>query len=530
LWWTTDKGGKNACVNGPGAIAAYLLYTTLGDSTYLTKAQNIYNWEMATLFNTNNGAIYDSISSAGSINTWASTYNQGTFVGAANYLGDVASATLAANYMLGSRGLLPDYGIGGNNSGFNGIGMRWVAKFMNDRNLQNNYLAALQFNANTAYMNRRSDGLSWCSWEYPTPSGNLDSWSCISSVVAMQVVPPTFPYTWVTNENGTVNFSTPVDAAFGANGSDFFKYGVAGSIAFNTATFGDPIYGVAKSGYATAFTNCAVENGSYTFTVPVTAAYGAQGKYNYNPCVSGTVAFNNATFNDPISGVAKAGYYMPYTLCAIEGQSNTFTSPTYVAFGVNGHYYFKTNVTGTITFNTTTFRDPDVGVAKFGYYRSVTTAPVVGISNASFETPSVGTGYWYNPPGGNWTFDSDSGIQANSSAWGAPTAPDGTQTAFVQISNGTNNGSLWQMAYCTAGTHTLSFKAALRSINNGAITLNVLVDGTVVGTYSPTTTTSFTSYTTSSFTTTLANHKIQFTAVGTTAVDATIFIDVVSIQ
>src|SRR5690606_4898528 len=45
LWWRTDKGSKNACVNGPGAIAACMLYEIYGDPAYLTKAQAIYAWE-----------------------------------------------------------------------------------------------------------------------------------------------------------------------------------------------------------------------------------------------------------------------------------------------------------------------------------------------------------------------------------------------------------------------------------------------------------------------------------------------------
>lgn len=198
LWWTTEKGGKNACVNGPAAIVAYLLYTTLGDSSYLTKAQNIFNWQKATLFNASTGAIYDYIATSG-VGTWSSTYNQGTFVGAANYLGDVAAATLAANFtknsMSGPNGgggiIMPQYGAGGNNSGFNSIGIRWIAKFMKDRNLQSSYLGWLQSNANAAWTVRRGqDNLSWCQWLEQTPSlTNFYSWDCVSSVVALQVVP-----------------------------------------------------------------------------------------------------------------------------------------------------------------------------------------------------------------------------------------------------------------------------------------------------------------------------------------------------
>ena len=59
-------------------------------------------------------------------------------------------------------------------------------------------------------------------------------------------------YTLCAGEGGTVNFSTPTDVAFGANGCYIYKYGVTGNFTFDSATFGgDPIYGVAKSGYST---------------------------------------------------------------------------------------------------------------------------------------------------------------------------------------------------------------------------------------------------------------------------------------
>src|SRR5216684_4579343 len=50
LWWNTDNLYKNAAVNGPASIAAYLLYQSLGDSNYLAKATNVYNWERSNLF------------------------------------------------------------------------------------------------------------------------------------------------------------------------------------------------------------------------------------------------------------------------------------------------------------------------------------------------------------------------------------------------------------------------------------------------------------------------------------------------
>ena len=532
LWWTTADTSKNSCDENPAAIAAYLLYQNTGNSSYLTQANELYNWEVATLFNPSTGEIYDNYS-GGTVNGGATSYNQGTFIGASDFLGHYANAEIAANYLMGSGGLLPDYGLGNNNSGFNGIAIRWTAKFMKDYNLENNYLAWLQFNANAAFQDRRSaDDLSWCSWEYPTPASTLDSWSCISSIIALMDVPPTFPYTFAAAENGTVNFTVPVDVAFGANGNYFYEFTTSDIVTYTNSWFGDPAYGVSKAGYYAPFTVCAWENQSKTFNIPVEVAYGTNGHFFYNYCTSGTVTFNDATFGDPDYGVAKAGFYMPYTVCAVELQTNTFTYPVDAAYGVNGHFNFLTNVSGTIVFNDTTFGDPAFGQQKYGYYRRVNLPPALGIANPAFALPNVGSGgSQYNPTGGSWTFSGDSGVQANGSSWGAPPAPSGNQTAFLQVYNGGNNGTFSQtVTLPAAGTYTLSLYAALRGapFNNGAIPLNVLVNGTVVGNFSPTSTTSFTLYTATFPISTAGSYTIQLAAAGT-ASDSTIFVSSVGI-
>ena len=195
-WQYPENAGKNACVNGPGAIAAYLLYQAYGDTNYLNKAMNIYYWERSVLFNSGNGAIYDNISTNGAIDTWSSTYNQGTFIGAANFLGLTNDATLAAAFTMKSMtsgGILPEYGIAGNNSGFNAIFLRWMNRFVRDRHLQSSYEPWLQTNAVAAWNVRRtSDGLSWCQWLQTSPVGtNFYSWDCISSFEALQAASPT---------------------------------------------------------------------------------------------------------------------------------------------------------------------------------------------------------------------------------------------------------------------------------------------------------------------------------------------------
>ncbi len=199
LFWTTKNSSYNSCIECPAGIAAFLLSKALNDSSYQTRAQNLYNWDKANLFDAQTGAVWDAVNTSGKIGKWSSTYNQGTFVGLANFLGDTATAKLAADYTMNKLGkpnangvmIMPEYGAGGdNNSGLNSIGLRWISKFMKERKLETTYLPWLQVNADTAWNVRRtSDDLSWCQWLQPTPEGVLHSWDTINSVVALQVVP-----------------------------------------------------------------------------------------------------------------------------------------------------------------------------------------------------------------------------------------------------------------------------------------------------------------------------------------------------
>lgn len=195
LWWKVGVRSKNACVNGPGSIAAFLLGKATGQGNYFTIATNLFLWERATLFDPVTGKISDSIRDNGRLAGFALTYNQGTFVGAANLLGYTNEARLAATYTMNQMcraGYLPPGGENGDGGGFNGIGMRWIARYMKDRGEQATFEPWLQKNAEAAWQARRtSDNLSWCRWPEPTPEGRRYSWGASSAVVIMQVVRPT---------------------------------------------------------------------------------------------------------------------------------------------------------------------------------------------------------------------------------------------------------------------------------------------------------------------------------------------------
>ena len=202
MWWRTDNQTKNACDNCPAAIVACMLYEITGDESYLTKAKMLMAWTKANLV-TANGAVYDHMNREGQVTTWIFSYNQGTYVGASNYLykltGDQTyfqDALLATRYMrdhaCDSSGIFPDYG-GGDGSGFNGVGVRWLAAFIKDQNLWAEFYPWLKKNADAAWNVRRADNLSWNNWKSPTAAGTRYAFECFGSVTALQVVPASNP-------------------------------------------------------------------------------------------------------------------------------------------------------------------------------------------------------------------------------------------------------------------------------------------------------------------------------------------------
>ena len=174
MFWKTDNASKNSCVNCPAAIAACYIAQISKDDSYNEKATAIIDWVVEHLSD-QKGHIYDSYTlESKATNTWASTYNQGTFIGACTliyqntndekyikYADDAVKYTIEDMFRNGVVNVED-----GNNHdlhGFKGILTRWVyryAVFKNDRSI----LEWLQLNAMTAYSNRNSKGLIWTSW------------------------------------------------------------------------------------------------------------------------------------------------------------------------------------------------------------------------------------------------------------------------------------------------------------------------------------------------------------------------------
>jgi hypothetical protein len=161
---------------------------------------------------------------------------------------------------------------------------------------------------------------------------------------------------------------------------------------------------------------------------------------------------------------------------------------------------------------------------------SATVVPIIDVwlsqlSDPGFETPVVGTGTYnafrYNPGGSPWTFNGSSGVAGNGSGFtdGNPDAPQGTQVAFLQ-----GFGSISQSVTFAAGTYSISFSAAQRGNDNSSQRFQVLVDGNVLGTFTPGSA-SYTTYTTDSFTVTAGSHTISFVGLDPNGGDNTAFLD-----
>jgi subtilase family serine protease len=151
------------------------------------------------------------------------------------------------------------------------------------------------------------------------------------------------------------------------------------------------------------------------------------------------------------------------------------------------------------------------------------------IGDPGFEQVQVGAGHFkYRPTGSAWTFTGGSGISANNSGFtsGNPPAPQGTQVAFLQ-----GTGSISQsVAGWAAGTYVITFDAAQRgNIQASRQDFEVLVDGTVISTFTPSNT-SYLSYSTVAFTVAAGSHTIAFQSLDSAGGDNTAFVDAVNIS
>jgi hypothetical protein len=246
---------------------------------------------------------------------------------------------------------------------------------------------------------------------------------------------------------------------------------------------------------------------------------------------SGTYAFSSSDLPiAPISLTAMAGTGQVTLSWTASANAATYT----VQRSLNG------GVFATLASNLTTPGYVDTGLTKgatcyyivtavnpLGQASATTTATLSFAGDPGFETP-VTTTYAYNPAGGGWTYSgtpgNGSGVTANASAFtsGNPSAPQGTQVAFIQ---GVATISQTVAGLTPGTTYSVTFAWAQRGNQNaGGQTWQLKRDGTVIGTYAPDQTTSYTDAT-ATFTATATSHILSFAGTNTRTGDNTVFLD-----
>jgi hypothetical protein len=201
MWWNTSNDSKPIAVQGPTTVAAYLLGDALNDATYKQKSLDILMYIIKYYYVSSNGAVHSYQIGSRSPNP-IMPHAQALFIRSADLNGYNSYAELTLSYMTSmgqitptSNGnkILPNYGINTVNSYNDGIALRWASFYVQEHNLQRQYMGWLQANAAAAWGVRDpSRNLSWDDWYDATPAGQtLLAWDCVSSLVALQVVPMT---------------------------------------------------------------------------------------------------------------------------------------------------------------------------------------------------------------------------------------------------------------------------------------------------------------------------------------------------
>jgi hypothetical protein len=155
------------------------------------------------------------------------------------------------------------------------------------------------------------------------------------------------------------------------------------------------------------------------------------------------------------------------------------------------------------------------------------------ILNSGFEATQYGAGYFAYPNAtvDNWTYSGLSGLinASGGSAWyvgSGPTGFGGDQYAFIQ-----STGSISQTFTSGAGLFSLSFLDTGRTSSccNGSQTFQVLIDGTVLGTFSTTASGAFALQNIPSISLTAGQHTLAFDGTDPGGGDVTSFIDTVNL-
>lgn len=204
----------NSCINGPAEVALCYLAIATNNDAYFEKAKKLYDLQRRYLYAPQTGQVYDCFTWVNGVPSnyshWASTYNQGTFLGAAlmlfNRYGDEQYKEDARTIMkytvdnlCNKEGIIKVCQIAtGDLTGFKGILMRYVRRLIVDLG-EIEHVDWMQKNTLHAYNNRNSKGVICSAWLSKSPENFIFDGNNFTS-------DPFGPSTAV-----SVAFNTPLD-------------------------------------------------------------------------------------------------------------------------------------------------------------------------------------------------------------------------------------------------------------------------------------------------------------------------------
>ncbi len=325
-----------------------------GDASYLDKAKSIYAWQRAHLFVPSTGQVYDSGSwdttwttyTVG--NTWSSTYNQGTMLGAATKLYQLTGDVMYKNdadkvWAWTLQNLTNSYKIvhvcqtaTGDLCGFKGILMRYVRMYGLAFNREDVFQWMTK-NAWFAYQNANSKGVVWSKWLTKTTENfmdgdksfdndafgastavsvafnahinrmfNKDAFSLIGAEIFDDIqfmqISQTFD-----DDGSTPNTTRSKTGYICFNNVDFGIEGATNATLRLFSSLGGGSYELYVDKISTETKIGAVENliaGWNTYDISVTTTTGKHTLYAV-PVAPNTTMFHNIQFSNPTSGIAE---------------------------------------------------------------------------------------------------------------------------------------------------------------------------------------------------------------------------------
>jgi predicted alpha-1,6-mannanase (GH76 family) len=199
MLWYHGKTTKNACINGPSMVACCYLAQATGDTTYYNKAISLYTWSKLYLFNAATGKLNDNVdldkkTGQLKISTWSSTYNQGTYLGAAtmlykytkeaSYLSEAQKIALYIRDEMYKGEVMNNEDNGNDLPGFKGIFARYARMYTVELN-KTDLVDWLLLNVKVAYNNRNSQDLIQTKWATKTPETKPKSAFGCSTAVSL---------------------------------------------------------------------------------------------------------------------------------------------------------------------------------------------------------------------------------------------------------------------------------------------------------------------------------------------------------